>query len=74
VNSRHVALMRAIEVAGGVERLSVRLGVSRLTVLAMMSGRIDIPQRMFFQLVDVISMQSAPDPSRRREHPGPKRP
>jgi hypothetical protein len=61
--------MRAIEISGSVDAVALRLGVSRLTMMAMMSGRIEMPQRMFFQLVDIINVPPVQDPGPRREAP-----
>jgi hypothetical protein len=64
--ARQVAVLRACEVVGGMDELALRLRISRPALMAMASGRIDVPQRIFFALVDIIAMQSAPDPARRR--------
>ena len=68
--AKQAAVLRACEVAGGMDALGSRLGISRLGLAAMASGRIEVPQRIFFELIDIIGMQSAPDPARPRPASG----
>jgi hypothetical protein len=74
--ARQQAILRATEVLGSLELLAVRLGVSPLSLRAMLMGRVGVPQRIFFELVDIISMESPIDAGRRRgaERPSDKKP
>ena len=58
LRARQAAIARASEVTGGLDALSVRLGISRPTLRAMLDGRIGVPQRLFFELVDIISAEA----------------
>jgi hypothetical protein len=58
LRARQAAIARASEVVGGLEQLSARLVISRPALQAMLDGRIGVPQRLFFELVDIISMES----------------
>ena len=62
--TRQAALLSASQVVGGFDALSERLRISRPALRAMLEGRIGVPQRVFFELVDIIAMQSPVDPSR----------
>jgi DNA-binding transcriptional regulator YdaS (Cro superfamily) len=53
------AMRKAAEMVGGEEQLGARLGLSVGTVRLFSTGRIRLPQRLFLQLVDIISGESA---------------
>jgi hypothetical protein len=57
-------LARAAEVLGGVDELASRLEISPGVVRVWMDGKLSLPQRVFFDLVDIISETDA-----RREPP-----
>ena len=57
-------LARAAEVLGGVDELASRLEISSGVVRVWMEGKLSLPQRVFFELVDIISEADA-----RREPP-----
>ena len=59
------ALRKAAEIVGGEEQLGVHLGLSVGTIRLFIAGRINLPQRLFLQVVDIISGESA-----RIENPG----
>jgi len=59
------ALRKAVEIVGGEEQLGARLGLSAGTIRLFISGRINLPQRLFLEVVDIISGESA-----RIEKPG----
>ena len=54
------ALRKAVEIVGGEEELGARLGLSAGTIRLFITGRINLPQRLFLQVVDIISGDSAP--------------
>lgn len=47
-------LERASEIAGGAERLSMRLGIDQHALDLWLSGRGTPPERIFLSLVDVV--------------------
>jgi hypothetical protein len=49
------ALRKAVEMLGGEEQLGARLGLSAGTIRLFINGRIRLPQRLFLQVVDIIS-------------------
>ena len=53
------ALRKAVEILGGEEQLGARLGLSAGTIRLFITGRIRLPQRLFLQVVDIISGESA---------------
>ena len=53
------ALRKAVEILGGEEQLGARLGLSAGTIRLFITGRIRLPQRLFLQVVDIISGDSA---------------
>jgi hypothetical protein len=57
-------LARAVEVLGGVDELASRLEISSGVVRVWMDGKLSLPHRVFFELVDIISEADA-----RREPP-----
>ena len=59
------ALRKAVEIVGGEEQLGARLGLSVGTIRLFITGRINLPQRLFLQVVDIISGESV-----RIENPG----
>ena len=69
LRARRVALSRASEVLGGLEYLALRVRLSRPSLQAMLEGRIVVPQRLFFELVDIISMEAPNNPGRLRRLP-----
>jgi hypothetical protein len=52
------ALRKAAEILGGEEQLGARLGLSAGTIRLFIAGRINLPQRLFLQVVDIISGDS----------------
>jgi len=52
------ALRKAVEIVGGEEQLGARLGLSAGTIRLFITGRINLPQRLFLQVVDIISGDS----------------
>ena len=52
------ALRKAVEIVGGEEQLGARLGLSVGTIRLFITGRINLPQRLFLQVVDIISGDS----------------
>jgi len=70
-------LARAAEVLGGVDELASRLEISSGVVRVWMEGKLSLPQRVFFVLVDIISEADArrePEPpkgeaQREKDHP-----
>jgi DNA-binding transcriptional regulator YdaS (Cro superfamily) len=60
MRARQAAIARASEVMGGLDGLSARIGVSRPSLRAMLEGRIGVPQRLFFELIDIISNEAQP--------------
>lgn len=52
------ALKKALEIVGGEEQLGDRLGLSAGTIRLFITGRINLPQRLFLQVVDIISGDS----------------
>jgi hypothetical protein len=52
------ALRKAVEIVGGEEQLGVRLGLSAGTIRLFITGRIRLPQRLFLQVVDIVSADS----------------
>jgi hypothetical protein len=54
------ALRKAVEIVGGEEQLGERLGLSAGTIRLFITGKIRLPQRLFLQVVDIISGDSAP--------------
>ena len=52
------ALRKAVEMVGGEEQLGARLGLSAGTIRLFIAGRIRLPQRLFLQVVDIISGDS----------------
>jgi len=52
------ALRKAVEILGGEEQLGARLGLSAGTIRLFITGRIRLPQRLFLQVVDIISGDS----------------
>jgi len=52
------ALRKAVEIVGGEEQLGARLGLSAGTIRLFITGRINLPQRLFLQVVDIISADS----------------
>ena len=54
-HARKIAVVRACEIAGGAEALGECIGLSRLTVKAMLEGKIEVPQTIFLDLVDIIT-------------------
>jgi DNA-binding transcriptional regulator YdaS (Cro superfamily) len=59
------ALRKAVEIVGGEEQLGARLGLSAGTIRLFITGRINLPQRLFLQVVDILSGDPA-----RIEKPG----
>ena len=59
------ALRKAVAIVGGEEQLGARLGLSAGTIRLFITGRINLPQRLFLQVVDIISGESV-----RIENPG----
>jgi len=57
LKARQEAIARAGEMLGGLDALAVRLGISRPALRAMLEGRIGVPQRLFFELVDIIEVK-----------------
>jgi hypothetical protein len=53
------ALKKAVEILGGEEQLGARLGLSSGTIRLFITGRIRLPQRLFLQVVDIISADPA---------------
>jgi len=49
------ALRKAVEILGGEEQLGARLGLSAGTIRLFIAGRIRLPQRLFLQVVDIVS-------------------
>lgn len=64
MDARGLALRRACEVEGDAEALALRLGVSRRTVLAMLEGKVPVTQRVFLDLVDIITAADLRIPGR----------
>jgi DNA-binding transcriptional regulator YdaS (Cro superfamily) len=54
------AIRKAAAVLGGEEELAARLGLAVGTVRMMMTGRLGVPQRVFLQVIDIISAEDAP--------------
>ena len=52
------ALRKAVEIVGGEEQLGDRLGLSAGTIRLFITGKIRLPQRLFLQVVDIISGDS----------------
>jgi DNA-binding transcriptional regulator YdaS (Cro superfamily) len=52
------AMRKAVEIVGGEEQLGARLGLSAGTIRLFITGRIRLPQRLFLQVVDIISGDS----------------
>jgi DNA-binding transcriptional regulator YdaS (Cro superfamily) len=52
------ALRKAVEILGGEEQLGARLGLSAGTIRLFITGRIRLPQRLFLEVVDIISGDS----------------
>jgi hypothetical protein len=52
-------LARAVEVLGGVDELASRLDISPRVVRVWMEGKLSLPHRVFFELVDIISEADA---------------
>jgi hypothetical protein len=52
-------LARAAEVLGGVDELASRLEISSGVVRVWMDGKLSLPHRVFFELVDIISEADA---------------
>jgi DNA-binding transcriptional regulator YdaS (Cro superfamily) len=52
------AVRKAVEIVGGEEELGARLGLSAGTIRLFITGRISLPQRLFLQVVDIISGDS----------------
>jgi hypothetical protein len=59
LKARQEAIARASEILGGLDPLAVRLGLSRPALRAMLDGRIGVPQRLFFELVDIIEVKGS---------------
>ena len=53
------AMSKAVEMVGGEAQLGARLGLSVGTIRLFATGRIRLPQRLFLQVVDIISGDSA---------------
>ena len=53
------AMRKAAEMVGGEEQLGARLGLSAGTIRLFATGRIRLPQRLFLQVVDIISADPA---------------
>ena len=53
-------MRKAVEMIGGEEQLGARLGLSAGTIRLFATGRIRLPQRLFLQVVDIISADPAP--------------
>lgn len=53
------ALRKAVDMVGGEEQLGARLGLSAGTIRLFITGRINLPQRLFLEVVDIISGDSA---------------
>jgi DNA-binding transcriptional regulator YdaS (Cro superfamily) len=67
------AVRKAVEMVGGEEQLGARLGLSVGTVRLFATGRIRLPQRLFLQVVDIISgdptsVENPADVRERRSH------
>lgn len=45
---------------GGEEELAARLGMAVGTIRMFRSGRLRVPQRVFLQVIDIISGEDAP--------------
>jgi len=52
------ALRKAVQLVGGEEQLGARLGLSVGTIRLFIAGRINLPQRLFLEVVDIISGDS----------------
>jgi hypothetical protein len=52
-------MRKAVEMIGGEEQLGARLGLSVGTIRLFATGRIRLPQRLFLQVVDIISADPA---------------
>ncbi len=52
------ALRKAVAIVGGEDQLGARLGLSAGTIRLFITGRIKLPQRLFLQVVDIISGES----------------
>jgi hypothetical protein len=52
------ALRKALQIVGGEEQLGARLGLSVGTIRLFIAGRINLPQRLFLEVVDIISEDS----------------
>ena len=59
LKARQEAIVRAGEMLGGLDALSMRLGISRPALRAMLEGRVGVPQRLFFELVDIIEIRAS---------------
>jgi hypothetical protein len=68
-------LARAVEALGGVDELASRLEISPGVVRVWMDGKLSLPHRVFFELVDIISeadLRREPpkgEPQREKDHP-----
>ena len=65
MDARGLALRRACEIEGDTEALALRLGVSRRTVHAMLEGKVPVTQRVFLDLVDIITAEDLRLPGRK---------
>jgi len=65
VNTVHKqALVRAAEIAGGIDALAEKLAISRLLVRAWVTGTQAVPASIFLRIVDLlIDKQLAAPPS-----------
>lgn len=54
------AVRKAAEVLGGEDELAARLGMAVGTIRMFRSGRLRVPQRVFLQVIDIISGDDAP--------------
>jgi hypothetical protein len=52
-------IARAAEILGGVDELASRLEISAGVVRVWMDGKLALPQRVFFELVDIIGEADA---------------
>jgi len=55
-----LAVQRATEIAGGMERLAAYLGVPPALVAAWIRGTSDVPPVEFLKVVEIIVEQAAP--------------
>jgi hypothetical protein len=54
-------VQRACDALGGAEALAERLGVSAALVRAWLTGRLVVPQSVFFRVIDIFADHDASD-------------